>query len=105
MGKLTSKKFLKKDKTCLYAMAKEAYHLLGNVSRDKWDLIQIYQEDKENYYGNWVYGWGLIEVRFPKNKIRTPNKKELRKYDGSRFGISGNYVCDLEIKDRLWKKP
>jgi hypothetical protein len=99
------KKFIRKDETCLYAMAKEAYHKLGDVSRDDWDLIQIFEEDEENYYGNWMYGFGLIDVRFPKKNVKQLNKKEIKKYDNSGIAISGSRFPNLKIKDRLWKKP
>ena len=99
------RKFLKKDKTILYAMGKEAHHLLGEISREKWDLISIDQEDEDNYYGSWVYGYGFIDIRFPKKSIKALNKKEIKKYEGSAWGISGNYMGKLEVKDMLWKKP
>lgn len=98
-------KYLKEDKTCLYAMGKEAHHHLGDISRDKWDLIQIYAEDEENYIGNWAYGYGFIEVKFSKKSIKQLNQKEIKKYDGSAWGISGSYMGKLEVKDYLWKKP
>lgn len=97
-------KFIKKDQTGLYAMGKEAHHLLGDVSRDKWDLIIIFKEDKESYYGNWVFGYGLVDVRFSKKSIKQLNKKELRKYDDTGYGISGAFINMLKVKEYLWKK-
>jgi len=98
-------KYLKKDETCLYAMGKEAHHVTGEISREEWDLIQINAEDDKNYIGNWMYGFGFIEVKFPKKSIRALNKKEIKYYEGSHYGIGGSYLGDLEIEGRLWKKP
>ncbi len=98
-------KYLKKDQTGLYLMAKEAHHKLGEISRDEWDLAIVFQEDLESFYGNWVFGFGFIEVRFPKNSVKQLNKKELKKYNDTGYGISGVFINMLKVKDYLWKRP
>ena len=47
-------------------MATKAIHQLGDISRDKEDLCFIHDEDEKNYIGNWITGYGFIEVKFPK---------------------------------------
>ena len=98
-------KHLRKDQTGLYLMAKEAHHLLGEVTRDEWDLAIVFKEDNDNFYGNWVFGYGLIDVCFPKDKVRSLNKKEVSKYNNSACGINGSFINMLKVKDYLWKKP
>lgn len=98
------KKFLKKNKEGIYLMAKEAHHLLGEVSRDEWDLAIVFQEDDENLYGNWVFGFGLIDVRFPKKSVRQLDKKDLKKYDSTGYGINAALIGMLKVKDYLWRK-
>lgn len=97
-------KHLRKDQTGLYLMAREAYHLLGEVTRDEWDLAIVFKEDDENFYGNWVFGYGLIDVRFPKNKVEELNKKEITKYNKIGYGINGVFINMLKVKNYLWKK-
>src|SRR5262245_33776144 len=41
-----------------YMMATKAIHQLGDISRDKPDICQIFGEDADNYIGNWVTGFG-----------------------------------------------
>jgi hypothetical protein len=98
------KKYLKKDQTGLYLMAKESYHLLGEVTRDEWDLAIVFKEDNKNFYGNWVFGYGLVDVRFPKDKVKKLNKKEITKYNEIGYGINGVFINMLKVKDYLWKK-
>lgn len=49
-----------------YMMATKATHKVGDLSRDEPDLCVIYNEDAENYIGNWQTGYGFVEVKFPK---------------------------------------
>lgn len=86
-----------KTKVGFYRMAKEAHHKLGNISRDKWDLVFINKEDNKNFYGFWVYGFGFINVRFPKKSTRKLTKKEIKKYNNSIWGINGIPIKKLNI--------
>ena len=91
------RKYLIEDETCLFLMAKTAFHHLGDISRDEWDLALVFEEDKDNLYGQWAYGYGLIDVKFPKNSVKKLSKKEIKKY-------SGSYINRSDIKNRLWEK-
>ena len=51
-------------------MGTEAYHQLGDISRDEPDYFYASGEDNENYYGAWVTGLGYVNVRFPKATSR-----------------------------------
>ena len=53
-----------------YMMATVAYHRLSDISSDHPTLCDIDSEDEENYIGNWVDGFGFVEVRFPKATTR-----------------------------------
>lgn len=57
-------------------MATEAHHKLGDISRDEPDYIWVRSEDEENYYGEWISGFGFIEVRFPKSGTREMTDEE-----------------------------
>ena len=96
------RKPVNKDQYCLYAMGKEAHHKLGDISRDEYDLIQVFEEDEDNCYGNWLTGYGYVDVRFPKTSVRPLTKKEIDKWEGTKHGISGQYLFTLKIKGALW---
>lgn len=62
-----------------FFMATEAYHQLGDISRDEPDYMRLGpspNEDMENYYGAWVTGYGFVEVRFPKATTRPLTDEE-----------------------------
>lgn len=49
-----------------HMMATKAYHLLGQISNETPAVCFIYNETERFYVGNWVYGFGFIDVLFPK---------------------------------------
>ena len=57
-------------------MATKAVHKLGDISRNKPDLCIVHDEDEKNYIGNWVTGFGFINVKFPKNTTRELSEEE-----------------------------
>jgi hypothetical protein len=59
-----------------YLMATTAYHLMGDISREKPDLCTVHAEDADNYYGSWVLGMGFFGVQFPKATTRLPTEEE-----------------------------
>lgn len=63
-----------------YMMATTAIHTLGDISRDEPDLARIYGEDGDDYIGQWVAGYGYVNVRFPKASTRPLNAKEIAYY-------------------------
>ena len=73
-----------------YMMATKAIHLTGDISRDKPDLCVIFEEDDDNYIGNWVTGFGFINVKFPKNTTRDLTPEEVNEYHGAVVSLSGN---------------
>ena len=86
-------------------MAKSAYHMTGDISRDEFDLAIVFMEDENNLYGNWVYGYGFVDVRFPKKKVKELTEDEINKYNGTGFGISGTYYGKLKIsEEHVWKR-
>ena len=46
------KVFLRKDELGMYVMAKSAYYMTGDISRDEFDLAIVFMEDENNLYGN-----------------------------------------------------
>ena len=73
-----------------YMMATKAIHQLGDISRDEPNLCVVYDEDEENYIGNWVTGLGFIDVKFHKSTTRELTEAEHEKYNGARIAINKN---------------
>lgn len=72
-----------------YMMATKAIHVLGDISRGGPDLCIIFDEDEKNYIGNWVTGYGFIEVKFPKETTRELTEKEREFYQTKNINMAG----------------
>lgn len=81
-----------------YMMATKAIHQLGDISREKEDICQIYGEDADNYIGNWVTGLGFIDVKFPKVSTRALTPEEVEHFDGKRLRIGSQPSFALRVK-------
>ena len=57
-------------------MGTKAYHKLGDISRDEPGYFYYHAADGENYYGQWLTGYGYINVRFPKSETRDMTEEE-----------------------------
>lgn len=73
-----------------YKIATKAYHKLGDISRDEPDLCEIFEDDEDNYYGEWITGFGFIDVCFPKETTRDLTEDEIRQYVGTSIAINNN---------------
>ena len=73
-----------------YMMATAAIHQLGDISREKPDLCIIEGEEKGNYIGRWVEGYGFINVKFPKATTRELTDEEKERFDGQQVVIGSN---------------
>lgn len=82
-----------------YMMATKAIHKLGDISRDKPDLCVVHDEDKENYIGNWVTGFGFINVKFPKSTTRELTEEEKEHYHGMQVVIGDGPVGRIYTKE------
>ncbi len=51
-------------------MGTTAIHQLGDISRDQPDYFHVDGGDDENWYGQWLTGFGFINVAFPKDSVR-----------------------------------
>jgi len=83
-----------------YMMATKAIHQLGNISRDEEDLCFIHGEEAENYIGNWVTGFGFINVKFPKETTRELTNKEIEKYNKLYVQIGSQPARKLNITSK-----
>jgi hypothetical protein len=81
-----------------YMMATHAFHQLGDISRDEPALAVIGDEDENDYIGNWVTGFGYINVRFPKGTTRDLTAAEVAHYSGRLVQVNGNEPAPLHIE-------
>lgn len=73
-----------------YMMATKATHKIGDISRDEPDLAAIHGEEGDDYIGNWVSGFGFIDVRFPKATTRELTEAERERYAAGSVRLAGN---------------
>lgn len=83
-----------------YMMATVASHKLGDISRDEPDLCVVHDEDETDYIGNWVTGFGFVNVRFPKTTTRELTDAEVEYYDGKHIQIGGQPPVRLNVNRR-----
>lgn len=72
-----------------YMMATKAFHQLGEISSSEPDICIIHKEDVDNYIGNWVFGLGFVDVKFPKSTTRDLTPAEVEEYNGKQLVMSG----------------
>lgn len=88
------KAYKKYDKSeCRYMMATKAF--AGDkcdgeeISREEPDLCRISAEHDACYIGNWVTGYGFLEVHFPKETTRELTQEDVNSLHGTLFGGCG----------------
>jgi hypothetical protein len=86
-----------------YMMATTAIHQTGDISRDLPDLCVVSEEDDDNFYGNWVTGFGFVHVKFPKSTTRELTSEEVDKYHGSLIELGG-MIHPINIKGEDFSK-
>ncbi len=67
-----------------------AIHKLGNIGREEDDFIRVFEEDEEYYIGNFVQGFGFIDVKFKKRDCRSLTKEEVDHLNGRWHGINNH---------------
>jgi hypothetical protein len=80
-----------------YMMATKAIHMLGDLSRKEADICVISEEDKENYIGSWVFGFGFFGVKFPKETTRELTQEEIDKYNKVYLQINNQTPIKLSV--------
>jgi len=74
-----------------YMMATTAIHKLGDLSRNPSDLCRVSKESVTDYYGMWITGMSVFNIRFPKETTRELTKEEIEKYNNTYIQLS-NYT-------------
>lgn len=67
----------------------KAIHKLGDISRDclNAELICVHSEDENNWIGNYVEGFGFIDVKFAKADCREASDEEVKMWSNDRNSI------------------
>ncbi|WP_339294358.1 hypothetical protein MKY82_22135 [Paenibacillus sp. FSL W7-1279] len=66
-----------------------AIHKLGDIGRDKDDLIFVKSETQDHFIGNFVEGFGFADVEFRKNDCRPLTPAEIEKLNNSEIQLGG----------------
>lgn len=80
-----------------YFMGTKAFHQLGDISRDNFDLFLAIGETENYWIGNWVTGFGFIDVLFPKETSRNLNPAEIEEYNKTYISINSNPAVKLNV--------
>ncbi len=80
-----------------YLMGTQAFHQLGELSREEFDLFAAVAETEKFWIGSWVEGFGFFNVLFPKEKCRTLTEEEITKYNGMYLRINSGSPYKLKI--------
>lgn len=80
-----------------YMMATTAIHKIGDISRDEPHLCYIREEDEVNYIGEWVEGFGFVNVKFPKSTTRELTDEEYQEFNGKRLAIGSNVLGKIDL--------
>lgn len=81
-----------------YMIGTTAIHKLGDISRPDGDLCIIHARAGRDYIGQWVTGFGFVEVRFPMTTTRRLTPAEKMRWNGKRIGINGSWSYKLKIR-------
>src|ERR1019366_7775848 len=66
------------------------------------DICLVSHEDEDNYYGNWVNGRGIPNVRFPKSSTRELSDRDKDRFNGGQISINRRIIGTVSVlKDGL----
>ena len=80
-----------------YLMGTKAYHKLGDISSDKYDLFSASGETDKFWIGMWTTGFGFINVLFPKETSRELTNDEVEKYNKMFIQVGSQPPIKLNI--------
>jgi hypothetical protein len=61
------------------------------------ELCVVFEENDENYIGNWVEGFGFINLRFPRETTRPLTSSEKEHYHNRHMYINSTPVGPLNM--------
>ena len=74
-----------------------------DVSENKPDICHVEREDTNDFVGMWIYGRGMVDVRFPKATTRPLTEEELDDFDGKIVGV--NARPEMQFRSSKEKEP
>lgn len=79
-----------------YLIGSIAHHVLGPINRQD-DIFVAHRETDHYWIGNWITGFGFINVLFPKETSRELTEEEKKKYQKFTFQIGKQRPYKLEL--------
>ncbi len=67
-------------------MATKAFHGTRDISRDEPSPAKFHEETPDAYIGEFMEGFGLLDVRFPKDRCRVLTEDEVVTLEGCKRG-------------------
>ncbi len=81
-----------------HLMGTKAYHILGDISREEYDLFAAIGQTDKFWIGMWTTGYGFFNVLFPKESSRELTKKEVEEYNKKYIQIGSGPAVKLNVK-------
>ncbi len=85
-------------------MATKANHKMVDLSREEPNLCIVFEEDEDNYYGNWFSRFGFVKIQFPKSTTRELTSEEVEKWHGQVTMIGDKFGPIINIKGEDFNK-
>jgi hypothetical protein len=80
-----------------YLMGTKAFHQLGDISREEYDLFSAIGETEKYWVGAWLTGMGFFNVLFPKETSRDLTSEEIEKYNKTYVKIGSQPALKLKV--------
>lgn len=80
-----------------YMMGTDAYHQLGPISRNEYNLCSVSKQTDDYYIGSWVTGFGFFDILFPKSTTRLLTEEEIEKYNNTYVSIGSQPSFKLKV--------
>jgi hypothetical protein len=77
-------------------MATKAQHQLGDISQDTPGICIVHSEEGDNWIGNWIFGFGFMNVKFPKATTRELTQEEKEKYHNTWVAVGSQFRYQLK---------
>lgn len=70
-----------------------AIHMLGDIRREDDDYIIVKDETFDEYIGNFLEGFGFMNVEFNKEDVRPCTREEIDYLNGCVCTLNGTPLC------------
>ncbi len=82
-----------------YLMGTKAFHQLGEMTMEDYDLFLAEGETDKYWIGAWTISFGFFNALFPKETSRELTQEEIEKYNKTYIQINSQQPIKLDISN------